>query len=96
MHLTAGWCFLDSAKRALAAGAQPGTPEFRTALRDALVNAKEVVGTHGVYNFHPGDSFGVDKRALVLVKLVDGKWKLVPVDGGRIVTAPSGWPRTLR
>ena len=22
-------------------------------------------------------SFGVDKRALVLVKLVDGKWKLV-------------------
>jgi branched-chain amino acid transport system substrate-binding protein len=46
-------------------------------LRDALVNAKEVVGTHGVYSFHPGFSFGVDKRALVLVKLVDGKWKLM-------------------
>jgi branched-chain amino acid transport system substrate-binding protein len=73
-----GWLvLLDSAKRALAAGTQPGTPEFRTALRDALVNAKEVVGTHGIYNFHPGESFGVDKRALVLVKLVDGKWKLV-------------------
>lgn len=68
---------LDSAKRALATGAKPGTPEFRTALRDALVTAKDVVGTHGVYNFHPGESFGVDKRALVLVKLVDGKWKLV-------------------
>ena len=68
---------LDSAKRALATGAKPGTPEFRTALRDALVNAKDVVGTHGVYNFHPGESFGVDKRALVLVKLVDGKWKLM-------------------
>jgi branched-chain amino acid transport system substrate-binding protein len=68
---------LDSAKRALATGAKPGTPEFRTALRDALVTAKEVVGTHGVYTFHAGDSFGVDKRALVLVKLVDGKWKLV-------------------
>jgi branched-chain amino acid transport system substrate-binding protein len=73
-----GWLvLLDSAKRALATGAKPGTPEFRTALRDALVNAKEVVGTHGVYTFHPGQSFGVDKRALVLVKLVDGKWKLV-------------------
>jgi len=73
-----GWLvLLDSAKRALASGAQPGTPEFRTALRDALVTAKDVVGTHGVYNFHPGESFGVDKRALVLVKLVDGKWKLV-------------------
>lgn len=73
-----GWLvLLDSAKRALASGAKPGTPEFRTALRDALVNAKEVVGTHGVYTFHPGDSFGVDKRALVLVKLTDGKWKLM-------------------
>jgi len=73
-----GWLvLLDSAKRALATGAKPGTPEFRTALRDALVNAKEVVGTHGVYNFHPGESFGVDKRALVLVKLVDGKWQLM-------------------
>ena len=73
-----GWLvLLDSAKRALATGAKPGTPEFRTALRDALVTAKDVVGTHGVYNFHPGDSFGVDKRALVLVKLVDGKWKLM-------------------
>lgn len=68
---------LDSAKRALATGAKPGTPEFRKALRDALVSAKEVVGTHGVYNFHAGDSFGVDKRALVLVKLVGGKWKLM-------------------
>ena len=74
-----GWLvFLDAAKRALAAGAQPGTPEFRTAVRDAMVTAKEVVGTHGVYNFTPGQSFGVDRRALVLVKLVDGKWKLLP------------------
>jgi branched-chain amino acid transport system substrate-binding protein len=73
-----GWLvLLDSAKRALATGAKPGTPEFRTALRDALVTARDVVGTHGVYSFHPGDSFGVDKRALVLVKLVDGKWKLM-------------------
>ena len=68
---------LDSAKRALATGAKPGTPEFRTALRDALVSTKDVVGTHGIYNFHTGSSFGVDKRALVLVKLVDSKWKLL-------------------
>ena len=73
-----GWLvMLDAAKRALATGAQPGTPEFRTALRDALVTVKDVVGTHGIYSFKPGYSFGVDKRALVLVKLVDGKWKLM-------------------
>ena len=68
---------IPSAKRALATGAKPGTPEFRTALRDALVSTKDVVGTHGIYNFHTGSSFGVDKRALVLVKLVDSKWRLL-------------------
>jgi branched-chain amino acid transport system substrate-binding protein len=68
---------LDSAKRALATGAQPGTPEFRTALRDAIVTTKELVGTHAVYNFKPGTTAGVDDRAQVLVKLVDGKWKLM-------------------
>ena len=77
MRSTAGWSCWISTKRALATGAKPGTPEFRTALRDALVSAKDVVGTHGIYNFHPGGSFGVDQRALVLVKLVDGKWKLM-------------------
>jgi branched-chain amino acid transport system substrate-binding protein len=73
-----GWLvLLDSAKRALATGAKPGTPEFRAALRDAITTASNVVGTHAVYNFHPGKNSGVDKRAMVLVKLVGGKWELV-------------------
>jgi branched-chain amino acid transport system substrate-binding protein len=72
-----GWLImLDAAKRALASGAQPGTPQFREALRDAIVNTKELVGTHAIYNFTPGTATGVDDRARVLVKLVDGKWKL--------------------
>ena len=33
---TAGWCSLDAAARAIARG-EPGTPEFRLALRDAIV-----------------------------------------------------------
>ena len=72
-----GWLImLDAAKRALASGAQPGTPPFREALREAIVNTKDLVGTHAVYNFKPGTATGVDDRARVLVKLVDGKWKL--------------------
>ena len=76
-----GWLvFLDSAQRALAKSkVEPGTPEFRQALRDAIFETKEVVGTHGVYNFKPGDLYGVDKRARVIVKLdKGGKWTLVP------------------
>ena len=69
--------FVDAAARALRTG-EPGTPAFRVALRDAIMNAKEVVGTHGVYNFKPGALYGVDERARVIVKPENGQWKLVP------------------
>jgi branched-chain amino acid transport system substrate-binding protein len=75
-----GWLvFTDAAKRAMAqTKTEPGTPEFRAALRDAIFSGKEVVGTHGVYNFRPGHLYGVDKRARVIVKLENGQWKLAP------------------
>jgi branched-chain amino acid transport system substrate-binding protein len=69
--------FLDAAKRAMAK-AKPGTPEFRAALRDAIFTTKDVVGTHAIYNFKPGESYGVDERSLVLVRLVNGQWKYEP------------------
>ena len=43
-----------------------------------MLTAKEVVGSHGVYNFKPGGFFGVDERARVLVQLENGRWKLLP------------------
>jgi branched-chain amino acid transport system substrate-binding protein len=71
--------FADAAARAMAATkTEPGTPQFREALRDAIFNTKEVVGTHGVYNFKAGDLYGVDKRARVIVKLDNGQWKIAP------------------
>jgi branched-chain amino acid transport system substrate-binding protein len=69
--------FADAAQRA-AARTEPGTPAFRTALRDAIVNTKELVGTHGVYNFKPDNRYGSDERSRVIVKLDKGQWKLVP------------------
>jgi branched-chain amino acid transport system substrate-binding protein len=74
-----GWLiFLDAAKRAKATGATPGTPAFRNALREAIFTTKEVVGTHGVYNYTPADRHGVDDRSRVMVQLVNGGWKLLP------------------
>jgi branched-chain amino acid transport system substrate-binding protein len=67
--------FVDAATRAKG---EPGTPAYRQALRDAIFSAKEVVGTHGVYNFKPGNLYGVDERARVLVKVENGQWKLAP------------------
>lgn len=73
-----GWLvFADAASRAIGK-AEPGTPEFRAALRDAIFSTKELVGVHGVYTFKPGNLYGVDERARVIVKLDNGQWKLAP------------------
>jgi len=73
-----GWLVLaDSARRALATGAKPGTPEFRAAVRDALYTTKDLIGTQGTYTWTPASHFGTDMRSVVLVKLEKGTWTLV-------------------
>lgn len=57
--------------------AKPGTPEFREALRTALENVQNVVGTHGVYNLTPTNHNGVDERARVPVLVRSGAWRLL-------------------
>ena len=56
--------------------AQPGTPEFRAALRTALENVKDLPLSHGIMNTTPQNHNGLDERARVMVEIVDGKWKL--------------------
>jgi len=56
--------------------AEPGTPEFRSALRDALENMKEVVSPEGVFNMSKENHNGIDSRGQVVVEIKDGKWKL--------------------
>jgi branched-chain amino acid transport system substrate-binding protein len=58
--------------------AQPGTPEFRAALRDALEQVKEVSGAHGVFSMTEKDHLGLDQRARVMVKIENGAWKYQP------------------
>ncbi|WP_313952482.1 ABC transporter substrate-binding protein [Accumulibacter sp.] len=57
--------------------AQPGTPEFRKALRDALEGTKDLTGAHGVFNMSAQDHLGFDQRSRVMVQVVGGDWKLV-------------------
>lgn len=63
---------------AVKSGAQPGTPAFRAALRDALESVKELPGAHGVFNMSATDHLGLDQRARVMVKIENGAWKYVP------------------
>ena len=72
-----GWLvFVAAAKRALAS-TPPGTPAFRSALRDELYRTKDVVGCHGVYTYAQSSNSGVDERARVIVTLEKGQWKLL-------------------
>jgi branched-chain amino acid transport system substrate-binding protein len=56
--------------------AQPGTKEFRTALRDAIEGTRDLRVSNGVMNMSKNDHLGLDQRARVIVKVDGGKWKL--------------------
>ena len=65
--------FADAAARVKS---EPGTPEFRKALKDAIAATRELPGTHGVFTFKPNDPYGLDKRSALVIKLDKGQWKL--------------------
>ncbi|SIQ30116.1 amino acid/amide ABC transporter substrate-binding protein, HAAT family [Rhizobium sp. RU35A] len=71
------WVLFVAAAEIAIKTAEPGTAQFKLALRDALTNAHDVVGSHGVYNFKPGSRYGNDERSRVLVKLEKGDWQLM-------------------
>lgn len=56
---------------------KPGTPEFRSALRDAIEQTKELAATQGVYNMTPADHSGFDKRGRELITVKNGRWALL-------------------
>jgi len=49
----------------------------RAAIRDELEKIKGYIGVSGIYNLTPEDHNGLGTDSLVLVKIVDGKWKLL-------------------
>ena len=61
---------------ALKAG-KPGTPAFRSALRDAIEKTKELKATQGVYNMSPTDHSGFDERGRELIIVKNGQWTLL-------------------
>jgi branched-chain amino acid transport system substrate-binding protein len=72
-----GMLLLNAAAPEALKKAKPGTAEFREALRVALENVRNVVGTHGVYNMNPQNHNGLDERARVVVHVENGAWHLM-------------------
>jgi branched-chain amino acid transport system substrate-binding protein len=74
-----GW---DAAKRILAAipaaraAAEPGTPEFRTALRNGI-EAEHLPGANGLFAPSPTDHTGLTASAIRLMVIKNGKFVLL-------------------
>src|SRR2546426_241728 len=56
--------------------AKPGTPEFREAIRQALMSEREIAASQGVYNFTEKDRYGLDDRSRIILTVKDGKYVL--------------------
>jgi branched-chain amino acid transport system substrate-binding protein len=56
--------------------ARPGTPEFRAALKDAIEHLGPLPVSQGVLNYTPEDHFGFTPDSYVMLKVVNGEFKL--------------------
>jgi branched-chain amino acid transport system substrate-binding protein len=56
--------------------AKTGTPEFRAALRDVLETMGKTVVAHGTLNWSKEDHWGYTLDTGVIVKVVNGDWKI--------------------
>ena len=54
--------------------AKPGTPEFREAIRQALLTERDIAATQGVYNFTEKDRYGLDDRSRIILTVKNGKY----------------------
>jgi branched-chain amino acid transport system substrate-binding protein len=56
--------------------AKPGTKEFRAALRDAIETMGRTNFAHGIMNWTKEDHWGYTNETGVVVKVVNGDWKV--------------------
>jgi branched-chain amino acid transport system substrate-binding protein len=56
---------------------KPGTPEFRTALKDAFETMGRTPVSQGVLNWTTADHFGYTPETGVLLKVANGDWQVV-------------------
>jgi branched-chain amino acid transport system substrate-binding protein len=68
------WMLIANAVPHALKSAKPGTPEFRTALRAALENTRELTVPQGVINMNAGDHVGLDQRSRVMGRIQGGRF----------------------
>ena len=69
---------LEKAATAALQKAKPGTPEFRTALRDATETMGRTVVSQGVLEWTPANHWGFTNETGVMLQVVGGEFKIAP------------------
>jgi len=67
---------LQSAIERVGDRAQPGTVQYREALRDAIEQTKDLPTTNGIVTMSPDDHNGYSDDAPVMIEVKNGKWTL--------------------
>jgi len=70
------WLILEKAVPIALKKAEPGTPEFRAALRDAFETMGTVTLAGGVLNWTSDDHWGYSNETGVILKVADGKFQV--------------------
>ena len=58
--------------------ARPGSPAFRTALRDAMERVRGLAASEAVFSLSPADHSGAQADSQVMVEIRDGGYRLLP------------------
>ena len=69
---------LDKAAGPTLAATHPGTPRFRTVLRDAMERVQGMAGAEGVFSLTQADHSGAQPDSQVLIEIRGGGYRLVP------------------
>lgn len=75
-HSYHGFLMLEKVVPVALKKGRPGTPEFRAALKEALESTPALAVTHGVLDYKPDDHWGYRPDTGVIMKVVNGDWKL--------------------
>lgn len=67
---------LEAAVPAGLKAGRPGTPEFRTGLREGLEQIRGLSLNTGTFTYSATDHSGLDASAMVFVRIENGSWKL--------------------
>jgi branched-chain amino acid transport system substrate-binding protein len=68
---------VDAATKSAMAHGKPGTPEFRSALRDGMEQVKGMPGAQGLFSLTPQDHSGAEPDSEVLIEIRGGTYHLV-------------------